>query len=222
MDAMFAKGAGRIGNYASCSFRCEGTGSFLPGDQASPVIGKPGAFTEVRECRIEVLASRDDVQQVVAAAGQAHPYETMACDVYPLGGQESGVGLGRVGTLASPVALDDFSKTLKAVFGLPTVKVTGPATMPVETVALCSGSGSSLLKSAVASGADVFVSGDLGYHTARDAQQAGIGLVDIGHFGSEHIIVDALAVALRKAVEDAGIPAVVAPSDMETDPFHYL
>jgi len=222
MDAMFAKKAGRIGNYSSCSFRCQGTGSFSPGDQASPAIGKIGDLTEVRESRIEVLVHRDDVDRVVAAAGKAHPYETMAYDVYSLDGQDPEVGLGRVGTLPSPVALADFSKNLKAVFNLSMVKVTGPADMPVKTVALCSGSGSGLLKSAVASGADVYVSGDLGYHTARDAQQAGIGLVDIGHFGSEHIIVDVLAAALGNAADRAGISVDVAASHMETDPFDYL
>lgn len=221
MDAVFAKGAGRIGSYSSCSFRCEGTGSFQPGEQATPAVGKIGALTEVRESRIEVLAHRDDVDRVVAAARKVHPYETMAYDVYPLSGRDQGVGLGRVGTLPDPMILADFSKNLKAVFNLSMVKVVGPAAMPVKTVALCSGSGSGLLKSAVASGADVYVSGDLGYHTARDAQQAGIGLVDIGHFGSEHIVVDALSGAIRKAIEDAGISADVEANDMETDPFHY-
>jgi putative NIF3 family GTP cyclohydrolase 1 type 2 len=146
----------------------------------------------------------------------------MAYDVYPLNGRDHGIGLGRVGTLPAPMDLADFSKNLKAVFNLSMVKVTGPANMPVKMVALCSGSGSGLLKSAVASGADVYVSGDLGYHTARDAQQAGIGLVDIGHFGSEYIVVDALATALRKVVDSTGISVDVAASDMERDPFQYL
>ena len=222
MDAVFAKGAGRIGNYSCCSFRSEGTGSFQPGDQATPAVGKIGALTEVREIRIEVLVHRDDVSRVVAAAEQAHPYETMAYDVYPLNRQDTNVGLGRVGTLPEPVALADFSKNLKAVLNLSTVKVVGFADMPVKTVALCSGSGSGLFQSALSSGADVYVSGDLGYHTARDAQQAGIGLVDIGHFGSEHIVVDALAAALGKAIREAGISAEVEASDMEMDPFDYM
>lgn len=222
MDAVFAKGAGRIGNYSSCSFRCEGTGSFLPGGRAMPAVGKVGALNEVRESRIEILVNHDDADRVVAAAGKAHPYETMAYDVYPLRSQDPGVGLGRVGSLPTPLALADLSKNLKAALHLSMVKVVGPANMPVKMVALCSGSGSGLLKSAVASGADVYVSGDLGYHTARDAQQAGIGLVDIGHFGSEYIVVHALAAVIGKAVEGAGILADVEASEVETDPFYYL
>jgi putative NIF3 family GTP cyclohydrolase 1 type 2 len=66
------------------------------------------------------------------------------------------------------------------------------------------------------------VSGDLGYHTARDAQQAGIGLIDIGHFGSEHLVVDVLAALLRESVKAAGISATVEAVDTEKDPFHYL
>ena len=92
----------------------------------------------------------------------------------------------------------------------------------MNTVALCSGSGGSLLPRAIASGADVYVSGDLGYHAARDAQQADIALVDIGHFGSEHLVVEVLAGAIRKALEAAGLQAEVSASDLETDPFHYL
>jgi putative NIF3 family GTP cyclohydrolase 1 type 2 len=94
--------------------------------------------------------------------------------------------------------------------------------MRVETVAVCSGSGASLLTAAIATGAQAYVSGDLGYHTARDAQQAGIGLIDVGHFGSEHLVVDVLAAFIRDAIEAAGISAIVEAVDMETDPFHYL
>jgi len=222
MDALFAEGAGRIGNYSCCSFRCMGTGSFWPDEQAAPALGQVGLLNEVPESRIEVLISNDNVDRMVNAAKQAHPYETMAYDVYPLTARDHRTGLGRVGSLAAAMPLDRFARHLKSALRLPVVKIAGSADRPVQSVALCSGSGASLLKQAVASGADAYVSGDIGYHTARDAQQAGIGLVDIGHFGSEHIIVDVLAAAIRAAAAAAGIPAVVEASDLETDPFHYV
>ena len=222
MDALFAEDAGQIGNYSCCSFRCPGTGSFLPGEQAVPAVGEVGSFNEVKESRIEVVIPNETVDQMVRTAEKAHPYETMAYDVYPLSGNDHRVGLGRVGLLNPPMASKAFLERLKSVFDLKTVKVAGPVDKMVQTVALCSGSGGSLLPSAIASGADVYVSGDLGYHSARDAQQADIGLVDIGHFGSEHIIVEVLAEAIRKAAAAAGIGVVVESSDLETDPFDYV
>lgn len=222
LDTLFDQNAGRVGNYSCCSFRNEGVGTFRPGEGAIPAVGETGALNEVRENRIEVVAARSDVDRLVDALKQVHPYETMAFDVYPLAARDQQAGLGRVGTLPSPVPLDAFSEKLKSALNLAMVKVAGSSDALVETVAVCSGSGSSLLNQAIASGAQAYVSGDLGYHTARDAQQAGIGLIDVGHFGSEHIVVDVLAASIRNAVAAAGISADVIACDMEKDPFYYL
>ncbi|MGD8701881.1 MAG: Nif3-like dinuclear metal center hexameric protein [Desulfosarcina sp.] len=220
LKSLFAEEAGRVGNYTCCSFRCEGVGTFLPGVGSEPTVGKVGTLTEVRENRIEVLTDNADL--LIDAIRKVHPYETMACDVYPLNARDRRTGLGRVGKLASPLPLDLFVQHIRSALKLPSVKVAGDTQWPVEKVAVCSGSGSSLLNAAIASGAQAYVSGDLGYHTAREAQQAGIGLVDIGHFGSEHIIVDVLAKAMRDLVAAAGMSVVVEANDMETDPFYYL
>jgi dinuclear metal center YbgI/SA1388 family protein len=222
LDTLFALDAGRMGNYSCCTFRCEGVGTFLPGAGASPAIGKAGVLTEVQESRIEILVANSDLDAVVDAVKKVHPYESMAYDVYPLTVRDQQTGLGRVGKLASPLPLDAFAVKLKAALNLPTVKVVGNGELMVETVAVCSGSGSSLLTAAVASGAQAYVSGDLGYHAARDAQQAGIGLIDVGHFGSEHLVVDVLAAFIRDALKASGIRATVEAVDTETDPFHYL
>ena len=222
LDTLFALDAGRIGNYRCCSFRCDGVGTFLPTGSAAPAIGKTGTLSEVHESRIEIVIAHDDLASVLDAVKKAHPYESMAYDVYPLAVRDDQSGLGRVGRLSSPMPLDAFSAHLKATLNLSTVKVVGNPNLPVETVAVCSGSGSSLMTAAIASGAQAYVSGDLGYHTARDAQQAGIGLIDIGHFGSEHLIVDVLAASIRDAITASGLTATVEAVDTETDPFHYL
>ncbi len=222
LDTLFTLDAGRIGNYSRCTFRCEGVGTFFPGDDATPAVGKKNTLTEVRESRIEIIVANGDVTTVVDAVKRVHPYESMAYDVVPLSVHDHQAGLGRVGELSSPMSLDVFSNRLKAALNLSTVKVVGRPDMAVETVAVCSGSGSSLMTAAIASGAQAFVSGDLGYHTARDAQQEGIGLIDIGHFGSEHLVVDVLAASIREAIKAADLTAIVEAVDMETDPFHYL
>jgi dinuclear metal center YbgI/SA1388 family protein len=222
LDTLYASDAGRMGNYRCCTFRCDGVGTFLPEGGAVPAVGKPGSLSEVQESRIEIIVARGDLPTVVDAVKKVHPYETMAYDVYPLTVRDDQTGLGRVGRLLSPMPLDAFSARLKAALNLSTVKVVGRPDLAVETVAVCSGSGSSLMAAAIASGAQAYVSGDLGYHTARDAQQAGIGLIDIGHFGSEHLVVDVLATAIRDAIKASGLTATVEAANTETDPFHYL
>lgn len=222
LDVLFDRDSGRIGNYSCCTFRCEGVGTFLPGPGTSPSVGMKDVLSEVQESRIEILATREDVGGLVEAIKTVHPYETMAYDVYPLVQTETRFGLGRVGTLPRKLHIDDFARRLKSKLNLPVVKVVGNKDRMIETVAICSGSGSSLLKAAVGSGAQVYVSGDLGYHTARDAQQAGIGLIDIGHFGSEQPIVDVLAGVIRREIDAAGISAVVEANSLEKDPFQYL
>ena len=131
-------------------------------------------------------------------------------------------GLGRVGTLSAKIRLGTFAEQIKKTLNINSVKVVGNLDETVIKVAVCSGSGSSLFDAAVTSGAQVFVSGDLGYHTARDAQQAGIGLIDIGHFGSERLIVGALASSIRDVSKTLGLDVIVEATTVEADPFHAL
>ena len=139
-----------------------------------------------------------------------------------MAGADLSAGLGRVGALSASIPLGTFAENLKAALNIDTVKVVGNLGQKVKTVAICSGSGGSLLDAAIGSGAQVYVSGDLGYHTARDAEQAGLGLIDIGHFGSERLIADVLAASIRDASRAMGLDVVVETATMETDPFHYL
>jgi hypothetical protein len=77
-------GAGRIGNYSRVSFSVRGVGRFLPGEGATPAIGAVGQPEEVAEDRIETVCEADVLQAVLAAIREAHPYEEVVIDVYPL------------------------------------------------------------------------------------------------------------------------------------------
>ncbi len=83
-DALFAAGAGRIGEYERCSWYTEGTGTFLGGEAAAPTIGEKGREERVRELRLETVFPEERHEEVVAALRSAHPYEEPAFDVYPL------------------------------------------------------------------------------------------------------------------------------------------
>ena len=83
-EALFAAGAGRIGNYEHCSWYTEGTGTFLGGEGSSPNVGQAGREERVSELRLETVFPADRQDEVLAALRRAHPYEEPAFDVYEL------------------------------------------------------------------------------------------------------------------------------------------
>jgi hypothetical protein len=83
-DALFAAGAGRIGDYTRCSWYTPGTGTFLGGEGTDPTIGERGREERVPELRLETVFPADRHDEVVAALRGAHPYEEPAFDVYEL------------------------------------------------------------------------------------------------------------------------------------------
>jgi hypothetical protein len=83
-DAVFAAGAGRIGDYERCSWYTHGTGTFLARAGARPSIGDVGVEERVAELRVETVVPADRTGEVVRALVAAHPYEEVAYDLYPL------------------------------------------------------------------------------------------------------------------------------------------
>ena len=83
-SAVFAAGAGRIGDYERCSWYTSGTGTFLPREGAEPTIGEVGREERVPELRVETVVTAQLVGDVVRALLAAHPYEEVAYEVYPI------------------------------------------------------------------------------------------------------------------------------------------
>ncbi len=222
-DVLVAEDAGRIGNYSGCTFRTEGLGTFIPGPGATPYSGKHGRLNVAVEARIEAVVAGQDLEKIVAAVQAVHPYESMAYDVYPVVTAAQQPGLGRVGILKTEMELgafaDHVSKSLDLAGG---IRLVGDPRQKIRKVAICTGSGSSLTGDFLSSGADVYVSGDMHYHDARAIEGAGLGLVDVGHFASEQIMVTAVADLLRRKLETAGYDTVVSTSEVEKDPFTYM
>ncbi len=86
-DAVFAAGAGRIGDYERCSWYAAGTGTILGGEGTDPAVGQPGVEERVGELRVETVVPAERLRDAVAALVAAHPYEEVAYDVYPLAEQ---------------------------------------------------------------------------------------------------------------------------------------
>ena len=222
LDALAAAGAGRIGTYERCAYLLEGTGTFRPLEGSRPAIGRVGDVELVPETRLEMVLARQARADVVAALRRAHPYEEPAFDVLELAPFASRRGLGRVGTLPEPESLEDF--LARVTSALPTtiggVRAAGDAERQVRSVAVCGGSGDSLLAAAGAAGSDAFVTADLRHHPASESVEAGgPALVDVSHWASEW---PWLNVAARLLVADLGAAAEgleVRVSTQCTDPW---
>ena len=140
----------------------------------------------------------------------------------PLISPERGPGIGRVGCLGKAMDLKSFAKAIKEEIGLEHVKFAGDPHLSVKTVAVCTGSGSSLLSYFFESNAQVYVSGDIRYHDARDVEAAKLGVIDIGHFGSEHFIAESLAARLDTIFVESGVKVTIEACEIEIDPFKVL
>lgn len=181
---LFTAGAGNIGNYSQCSFTNEGVGSFKPNELANPFLGTKGELSLEKETRLEVIFETANSQAILSALYKNHPYEEVAYDVYQLENQHQNIGSGMVGELEKPISEKEFLEYLTKIFGLKTLKHTAFLNKIIKKVALCGGSGSFLLKNAINSKSDIYISSDFKYHEFFDAENR-ILIADIGHYESE-------------------------------------
>lgn len=209
-DAVSAAGAGVIGDYTHCSFSAPGTGTFLPGNAASPFSGKKGKVNEEPEHRFETLVPKARLAGVLAALFDAHPYEEVAYDLVALENQDPALGLGRVGSLPTPLPLADFAAHVNKALKLKHLRYVGAARKRVKTVAVFGGAGGGEAAQ-VPEGIDVFVTGDVKYHDADTAAARGLAVIDAGHAGTEKGIVPAIAAYLRKQLPGVSVRAFVEP-----------
>ncbi len=128
-------------------------------------------------------------------------------------------GIGRIGDLDSVVSLQDLVLQVKERLGLKTLRVTGDMNLQVKKIALCTGSGGSLVDNFLRSSADVYITGDVKYHEARQVEMHHKGLIDVGHFASEVIVIDLLRSRLAQSLLPAGYDIKIKGFKKEKDPF---
>ncbi len=218
MEAMFAAGAGQVGGYDHCSFRSEGTGSFRGSENTDPFIGQPGRYEETDEFRLETIVPAARLAKVLARMLKVHPYEEVAYDLIPLANTRNDIGLGRIGRLPEATGLQQFAEQVQQRLGLTSLRLVGAPGVQISKVAVCGGSGASMISEALRQGADCLVTGDVKYHDAQRARAEGLALIDAGHFGTERIMVTELSQRLRKALAERQLPIEVIEMTAEQDP----
>lgn len=216
MEALFSAGAGAIGNYDNCSFTLEGTGSFRPGEASNPFSGQIGTRSYEAETRIETILPIWKKDAVFKALVDAHPYEEVAYNFVKLENPLQDTGAGMVGNFEQPIATNDLLKKIKSVFG-GTIRHTTALNPHIERIAWCGGSGSFLLKDAIASGAQAFLTSDFKYHQFFDAEDK-IMIIDIGHFENEQFTMQ----LIYDYIKDNFPNFAACLTSVQTNPIHYL
>jgi dinuclear metal center YbgI/SA1388 family protein len=220
-SALGKAGAGAIGEYSQCSFSSEGTGRFLPGGSTSPYIGKVGKLEATQEVKIETIFPEQLEKRVLSAMLTAHPYEEVAYDIYSLENKGERLGLGRIGILPNSMSLLQFADHVKTSLDVKNVRVVGNLQDNIRKVAVLGGDGNKYFQHAKFKGADVYVTGDVYYHTAHDILNVGLNVVDPGH-NVEKIMKKGVAEVLSKMCEEKGFAVSFIASEIHTDPFVYL
>jgi dinuclear metal center YbgI/SA1388 family protein len=128
-------------------------------------------------------------------------------------------GLGRLGRLGATMTLEQLACRIKEKLGIPRVRLIGNPENMVSTAALCSGSGGSLTAQFIDSGMDVYITGDLKYHEAREIEFHGKSAVDVGHFSSESIAVALFKNRLGQMFDAEKLKIIINTYDQEQDPF---
>jgi len=214
--AILDAGAGHIGNYDYCGFSLNGSGSFRGNDQAHPFVGKKGQVHHENEIRFETIFPAWKQNTILEALMDAHPYEEVAFDVYPLENSYQTTGMGMVGKLPELLAENQFLQLLKNQFHTGCIKHTAFTGKKISRVAVCGGAGASLLPLAIQAKADAFVSGDFKYHQFFDADNK-ILIADIGHFESEQFTKELFLELLVKKFPKFALRF----SEVKTNPVNY-
>lgn len=128
---------------------------------------------------------------------------------------EKGMGIGRIGQTPK-TSIKKLAKLLKEKLGLSHVRIVGELDQEIENVAICTGSGMGFIKDVIGK-ADVFITGDVKFHEAQDARDLGIGIIDVGHYGSENIAMPKIKAYLEQFSAQHHIDMII--SKINEDPF---
>lgn len=214
-QALFAAGAGHIGQYDECSFNTHGTGTFRAGTGTNPFVGKHGERHAEAETRIEVILPRHAGKAVLKALQTAHPYEEVAYDLIPLLNSWQEAGAGLIGELPEAMPAEVFLRHVKETMELGQIRFAAGDGRPIRKVAVCGGAGSFLIGKALAQ-ADAYLTADLKYHEYFEAENT-LLLCDLGHFESEKFTIN----LLHDIIRDKFPNFAVLLSETETNPVKY-
>jgi dinuclear metal center YbgI/SA1388 family protein len=187
-QAMAERGAGRIGDYAQCSFGIAGFGTFHGGASTSPAVGKAGRLERAEETRLEMVCGGACLAAAIAALRQTHPYEEPPIEVYAQQPRpRHDAGPGRAARLARPITLNTLVRRIKRYLDLGHVRVAAPddlrqGSRKIEQVGLCPGAGGSLFEGTVC---QAYLTGEMPHHYVLAKVEQGSAVILTDHTNTE-------------------------------------
>ena len=219
-DAVFTTGAGIIGEYNSCSFRLKGEGTFKGSKKSNPKIGTKQKFEKVEEIRLEFLVNSLNLKNLITSLINAHPYEEPAYDIYPLNNSNVNYGAGVIGNLEKTITEKEFLTNASKLLKINGLRYCVGKKKLVSKIAVCGGSGSELLETAISAGADAFITADVKYHSFHDALGR-ILLIDAGHYETEIFSLDVLKRKINTYIADRNKKIKVYKYSKSTNPVKF-
>lgn len=225
MEAMCGAEAGKYGKYCDCTFRISGTGTFMPLEGADPFIGTHNIRESVVEERLECVVLKENVQEVIQAMLQAHPYEEVAYDLvnsYAGIRNDPQLGLTWIGRLQQEMEISAFCEKVKQVLDVDHVRATGDLRRNVRNVAVSSGAGAESWQTAQKAGAHVLITGECKHNIALDADSSGFTIIEAGHYETEKPAMNALIQGLQERLDHVEYKTELFLSEREKPPFRFL
>ena len=183
----------------------------------SPEDAIGAAVIKAIRAGICIYAAHTNADKVIAGVSGAMAAKLGLTDVRILDEDGERTGLGVVGNLPTPISSQEAIALVKERFSLKMLKTSAPIDKPISRIAMCGGSGSSLIKNAMKAGADLYISGDISYHHFFTPE--GFMLMDIGHYESEIEIVDILFSLITKKFPTF---AVRITQNINSNPIYYF
>jgi hypothetical protein len=223
-EALFAAGAGNIGNYSNCSFNNQGMGSFNGNEDSNPSVGKKGETHFEEETQITVTYQKHLESGILQNLFKTHPYEEVAYEIITLNNLNQHIGMGMIGELDQPMNTADFFYRIKQTLNIPVIKHSYLCKTQIRRVAVLGGSGSFAIEAAKQAKVDLFLTADLKYHDYFKSEYELI-IADIGHYESEQFTKNYLVDFLSKKITNFA-PALsqskVLISNTNTNPVKYF
>lgn len=210
----------KIGNYDACGFEMQGVGSFRPLEGSQAFVGEKNKIAFVKESRLEFFLKGKFVKKFLDEAKKIHPYEEMAYDLFEISDVYEEIGLGKFGELKKDNKMSDLIAKIKQILNIENVVFIGDLKKNIKTVGVITGSGADCIKLASNKGCDLFITGDVKYHQALEAEEMGINVLDVGHYGSENIFPKVFLKSLEKEFKEENIEFF--ETKINIDPFKLI
>ncbi|MFC2109816.1 Nif3-like dinuclear metal center hexameric protein [Bacteroidota bacterium] len=215
--ALFAQGAGNIGNYDSCSFNVEGFGTYRGNENSNPTVGEKGELHSEKEIIIGIIFEKHLEGNILKALYDNHPYEEVAYEITTLENKHQHIGMGMIAEFDQAMDENDFLQHVKKTMKTDCIRHSKLLKKQIKKVAVLGGSGSFALENAKRAGADAYISADFKYHEFYKAENQ-LLITDIGHYESEQFTKNLLVDYLTKKFTNFAIIL----SDKNTNPIYYI